>query len=331
MLDAALAQIPRSSRAKILVRVDGAGATHGLLKRLQALNTTRRMVRYTVGWTITPEDERAIACLPEAAWETSLRQDGEVQEGYFVVELTGLNTREGWSKGMRLIVRGVKHSRRHLGKLTAFEQKTGWRHSITATNIRHMGHIAGTHQVQFLNVLHRDHAGVEDRVRTNKAMGLANLPPKSWETNASWMLTANLAADLDAWLRLRPSTTKKTSSTPSRTRWLPPLPPAHRTDLALGDGVRKQLEAGQQPDRRHLTASLHLNAHPEEEGQHPPGPWNPAHPAATRDGPPSHGEGTLRANRRATQGVLAGASLLPQFVQEPGDGLGGASADVTQI
>ncbi|WP_329295673.1 transposase [Streptomyces sp. NBC_01455] len=65
-----------------------------------------------------------------------------------------------------------------------------------------MGHIAGTHQVQFLDVLHRDHAEVEDRVRTNKAMGLANLPSKSWETNASWMLTANLAADLDAWLRL---------------------------------------------------------------------------------------------------------------------------------
>ncbi len=108
VLDAALAQIPCSSQAKILVRVDGAGATHGLLKRLQALNTTRRTVRYTVGWTITPEDERAIARLPEAAWETSLRQDGEVQEGYFVAELTGLSTREGWPKGMRLIVRRVK-------------------------------------------------------------------------------------------------------------------------------------------------------------------------------------------------------------------------------
>ncbi|MER6374997.1 transposase [Streptomyces mirabilis] len=72
VLDAALAQIPRSSQAKILVRVDGAGATHGLLKRLQALNTARRTVRYTVGWTITPEDERAIARLPEAAWENSM-------------------------------------------------------------------------------------------------------------------------------------------------------------------------------------------------------------------------------------------------------------------
>lgn len=34
------------------------------------------------------------------------------------------------------------------------------------------------------------------------AMGLRNLPSKLWTVNASWMLAANLAADLDAWLRL---------------------------------------------------------------------------------------------------------------------------------
>jgi hypothetical protein len=43
---------------------------------------------------------------------------------------------------------------------------------------------------------------VEDRVRTNKAMGLHNLPSKSWDVNCGWMLAANLAADLDAWVRL---------------------------------------------------------------------------------------------------------------------------------
>ncbi|MFF4838340.1 transposase [Streptomyces sp. NPDC001315] len=41
----ALAQIPSSSAARILVRVDGAGATHGLLEHLEALNTLRRTVR----------------------------------------------------------------------------------------------------------------------------------------------------------------------------------------------------------------------------------------------------------------------------------------------
>jgi hypothetical protein len=198
----ALAQIPGSSKAKILVRVDGAGATHDLLKYLEGLNTARRTVRYTVGWTITEADEKAIAQLPEDAWETSLEQNGELQEGYFVAELTGLNTREGWPQGMRLIVRRVKPSGRQIKKLTAFERKTGWRYSITATNIRHMWGISGSHQSQFLDVLHRSHAGVEDRVRTNKALGLRNLPSSSWEVNRGWTLTANLAADLDAWVRL---------------------------------------------------------------------------------------------------------------------------------
>ncbi|WP_228718097.1 transposase [Kitasatospora acidiphila] len=135
VLTDALAQIPGSSAAKILVRVDGAGATHGLLEHLEAF-TSRRTVRYTVGWKITEDDERAIARLSEAAWEVSLHQDGSLQEGYFVAELTGLNTRQGWPQGMRLIVRRVRPTRRHLKKLIRFEQKTGWRYCVTATNSR---------------------------------------------------------------------------------------------------------------------------------------------------------------------------------------------------
>nr|WP_230989840.1 transposase [Streptomyces luteolifulvus] len=39
-------------------------------------------------------------------------------------------------------------------------------------------------------------------MRTVKAMGLDNLPSASWEVNCGWMLAANLASDLDAWVRL---------------------------------------------------------------------------------------------------------------------------------
>ncbi|MFD5513745.1 IS1380 family transposase [Streptomyces sp. NPDC127051] len=202
VLGAALTQIPGASAAEILVRVDGAGATHGLHEHLRDLNTMRRTVRFTAGWKITDEDEQAIAKLPETAWETSIRQDGSLQEGYFVAELTGLNTREGWIKGVRLIVRRVRPSRRHARDLTTFEKKTGWKYSITATNIAKMTRIPGSHQIQWLDALHRHHAIVEDHVRTNKAMGLHNLPSKSWQINEAWMLTCNLAADLDAWLRL---------------------------------------------------------------------------------------------------------------------------------
>ncbi|WP_259470962.1 IS1380 family transposase [Streptomyces sp. 1114.5] len=202
VLTEALGQVPGSSQAKILVRVDGAGATHDLLEHLEALNTARRTVRYTVGWKLTDADEQAIALVPEGAWEDSLRQDGNVQDGYHCAELTDLNTREGWPAGMRLIVRRVRPSGRQLAKLTAFEQRTGWRYSVTATNIRHMWGIAGSHQAQWLDALARAHATVEDRVRTDKAMGLRNLPSQDWTINRGWMLTANLAHDLDCWVRL---------------------------------------------------------------------------------------------------------------------------------
>ncbi|MFE5828306.1 transposase [Streptomyces erythrochromogenes] len=91
----ALAQVPGASAAKILVRVDGAGATHGLHEHLRDLNTLRPTVRFTTGRKITDEDEKAIPKLPGTAWETAVTQDGEPQEGCFVAELTGLNTRDG--------------------------------------------------------------------------------------------------------------------------------------------------------------------------------------------------------------------------------------------
>ncbi|MFD5514017.1 transposase [Streptomyces sp. NPDC127051] len=130
-------------------------------------------------------------------------QDREKHNGgCFAAELTGLNTREGWIPGLRLTVRRVKPSGRHARDLTAFEKKTGWKYSITAANIAKMTRIPGSHQVQWLDAVARQHAVVEDQVRTDKALGLRNLPSKPYAVNESWMLTAGLAAGLDAWLRL---------------------------------------------------------------------------------------------------------------------------------
>uniref|UniRef100_A0AAU1ICL9 Transposase n=1 Tax=Streptomyces sp. NBC_00180 TaxID=2903632 RepID=A0AAU1ICL9_9ACTN len=110
VLTESLHQIPASSRAKILVRVDGAGATHDLHEHLQKLNTMRRRVRFTTVWKITGTDETAIARIPETAWENSLQQDGSPHDTdhSVVAEPTGLNQREGWITGMRLIVRRVR-------------------------------------------------------------------------------------------------------------------------------------------------------------------------------------------------------------------------------
>ncbi|MFF3159868.1 IS1380 family transposase [Streptomyces sp. NPDC057910] len=198
----ALRQIPDSSRAKILIPIDGAGATHDLLKRLEALNTRRRTVRYLVGSAISDADEQAIALLPEQVWGDTLTQDGTPVSTAHVAELTGLNTRPGRPDGMRLPVRRTRPSARQAKNLTDLEKRTGWRYAITATNIRHMWAIPGSHQPQWLDALARARAQVEDRVRCNKAMGLHNLPSKDWTVNRAWMLTCNIAAGLDAWTRL---------------------------------------------------------------------------------------------------------------------------------
>ena len=51
--------------------------------------------------------------------------------------------------------------------------------------------------------MHREHAVVETGgVRTAKAMGLRNLPSKTWQVNTGWVIAANIAADLAAWTRL---------------------------------------------------------------------------------------------------------------------------------
>ncbi|GGY09786.1 hypothetical protein GCM10010358_73060 [Streptomyces minutiscleroticus] len=103
---------------------------------------------------------------------------------------------------MRLIVRRVRPSGRHTDNLTDLEKRTGWKYAIVATDITKPWGVAGSHQVQWIDALHRHHAVVEDRVRTNKAMALHNPPATSWTSNRSRMLAANVAADLDAWLRL---------------------------------------------------------------------------------------------------------------------------------
>ena len=205
VLTAAIRQIPARMRSKLLVRVDGAGASHELITHLLSLASRRRAVLFTCGWAITEADEQAIGLLPASAWQTAVDQDGVVQEDKHVAEITHLLSRAaGWPGGLRWIVRRTRPSRRQARNLTAFERATGWRYSIIVTNIADTGikGVPGSHHAQFIDVLHRQHAVVEDGVRTAKSMGLRNLPSKTWVVNCGWVLAANLAADLAAWCRL---------------------------------------------------------------------------------------------------------------------------------
>ncbi len=140
VLAAAIRQVPARFWRKILVRVDGAGASHELIKHLLSLSSPRRKVLFTCGWMITAADEDAIKMVPAGAWKPGIAQDGSIEEDKAVAEITHLMSRAGnWPEGLRWIVRRVKPSRRQMNNLTAYEKKTGWRYSITCTNIPDSG------------------------------------------------------------------------------------------------------------------------------------------------------------------------------------------------
>jgi hypothetical protein len=202
ILTAAIAQIPAAHRKKLLVRADGAGASHGLLDWLTSLNTARehggrgRSVEYSVGFAITESVRDAITVVPKKAWTPAIDADGDVREHADVVEITGLlpdTLREAWPAGMRVIVR---REHPHPGaQLSLFEERDGWRYQAFVTN-------ATTGPVGFLEARHRAHARVEDRIRVAKDTGMGRFPSREYGINTAWLTLVTIAADLLAWLRL---------------------------------------------------------------------------------------------------------------------------------
>jgi len=58
------------------------------------------------------------------------------------------------------------------------------------------------HQTAGLELRHRQHARVEDRIREAKNTGLRNLPCRGWEENNAWLQVVLTAVDLIAWTQL---------------------------------------------------------------------------------------------------------------------------------
>ena len=57
-------------------------------------------------------------------------------------------------------------------------------------------------QAAGLELRHRQHARVEDRIRQAKATGLRNLPCRAWNENNAWLETVLTAVDLLCWTKL---------------------------------------------------------------------------------------------------------------------------------
>ena len=120
VLAAAIAQVPAVYRKDLLVRSDGAGASHELLDWLSAQGKVRgRGVEYSVGFALTERIRDAITLVPTTTWVSAIDADGGVRVGGDVAELTGLLDLSHWPAGMRVIVR---RERPHPGaQLSLFE------------------------------------------------------------------------------------------------------------------------------------------------------------------------------------------------------------------
>jgi hypothetical protein len=197
VLAQAIAQVPAVHRKRLLIRSDGAGASHDLLGWLHEQGQVRgRTLEYSVGFAITEHIRDAITLVPKKVWTPAMDADGSVREGGDVAELTGLidpAVLAKWPPGMRVIVR---RERPHPGaQLSLFEEADGWRYQAFITNTA-----AG--QLAFLEARHRAHARVEDRIRHAKDSGLGRFPSRQFAINSTWLMLTQIAADLIAWTRL---------------------------------------------------------------------------------------------------------------------------------
>ena len=188
LLDLALEQLPQSAlEGEILVRSDSAGASHDLA---DALSETG--IRFSFGYPLSEPVRRALLDLEESAWEAAIDQDGRPRDGAWVTELTGQVNLEGWPEGTRLICR---RERPHPGAQLTFTDLDGHRFQCFITD-------QTDEDIAALEVLHRQHAHVEDRVKTLKATGADYLPFHSFQANAAWLELALCAHDITVWTQL---------------------------------------------------------------------------------------------------------------------------------
>ncbi len=194
VLDLALAQLPAGVRPtpevtdgpQVLVRADSAGATHAFLDACRS-----RGVRFSVGLPVDEAVRQAICAVPEQCWTPALAVDGELRGNGEVVELTGLLDLSGWPAGARAVCR---RERPHPGAQLSFTDVDGHRFQVLLTDTP-----GGGNDVAALELRHRQHARVEDRIRAGKDRGMANLPCQDFHANAAWLELALTAADLTTW------------------------------------------------------------------------------------------------------------------------------------
>ena len=205
VLELALEQLPeRALDGEILARSDSAGASHDFASGCRETRT-----RFSLGYPLNQTVREQILALEESAWAPAVNQDGQPREGPWVMELTGQVNLASWPEGTRLICR---RERPHPGAQLSFTDVDGHRFQCLITD-------QPGQDIAALEALHRQHAEVEDRVKTVKAAGAGHLPFQSFQANAAWLELALTAHDIMAWTQLSTLDGEHAISEPKRLRY----------------------------------------------------------------------------------------------------------------
>jgi len=199
VLDQAVASLPAHAQPRpgepgsprLLARSDSAGATH-----VFAAACRDRGVGFSFGFPVDTRVQAVVDVIPEDCWAPAIQTDDDLRDGAWVAEATDLVDLSSWPAGSRLFLR---KERPHPGAQLTFSDVDGMRVTafLTDTGPRVVpGQVAG------LELRHRQHARVEDRIRQAKATGLRNFPCRAWAENNAWLETVLTAVDLVCWTKL---------------------------------------------------------------------------------------------------------------------------------
>lgn len=211
VLTHALAQLPAGQiradehgRRNILIRCDGAGATHRFLDFIHDQG-----MQFSVRFTLAGPDITELATtLPDAAWTPARTDPARTDPAGVarVVEVTDEAWLRGWPPGSRLIVRREHPSRAAKYRQLSICEIDGMRYTAILTNTPDL-------PADHLEHRHRLHARVEDRIKDGKDTGLDHLPYPDLASNRIWLAIVALAQTLLAFTtRLALTGTWRTAS-----------------------------------------------------------------------------------------------------------------------
>jgi Transposase DDE domain group 1 len=146
-------------------------------------------------------------------WQPALDADGDVRDGAQIAELTGLVDPQlltNYPSGSQVIVR---RERPHPdAQLDLFDTINGMRHQVFATDTT-------TGSLQYLEVRHRAHARVEDRIRCGKHTGFGRFPSRQFAIDTVWPELALTGIDLLAWTQMLLLDGELATAEPKRLRY----------------------------------------------------------------------------------------------------------------